>query len=111
MAEVNKLEAHPVNTTLLIKRMILGGAIALVIISLFVFSAETNPEWPRFWRIRPLIITPLAGAAGGAFSYLMTHITHQGGWRKALAILVSVIVYVFGLWIGIVLGLDGTLWD
>ena len=82
MTATQALEPQPINRSLLLKRMLLGAGIALVIISLFVFGGTANPEWPRFWRIRPLIVTPLAGAAGGAFSYLMTHITRQDGWKR-----------------------------
>lgn len=101
-----------INTSLLIKRMLLGGAIALAVISLFVFGGEANPAWPAFWRIRPLIITPLAGAAGGACYYFIDqHLLNQPGWKKGLAIVLSILVYFIGLWMGIVLGLDGTMWD
>lgn len=102
-----------INTPLLIKRMLLGAAIALAVISFFVFGVDNpDPAWPAFWRIRPLIITPLAGAAGGACYYIIEqHLLNQGGWRKGLAIVLSILVYIIGLWLGIVLGLDGTMWD
>ena len=33
------------------------------------------------------------------------------GLNKVLVIVLSLFVYVVGLWLGAVLGLDGTLWD
>lgn len=54
-----------------IKRMALGAAIGFIIISFFVLSVdEPNPEWGKWWRIRPLVITPLATAFGILSFYL-----------------------------------------
>lgn len=33
------------------------------------------------------------------------------GLNKIAATILSVIIFIIGLWMGIVLGLDGTLWD
>lgn len=92
--------------------MMIGAGIALAIISLFVFGADNpNPEWGKFWMIRPLIVTPLAGATGGAFFYFMNRLRLKGELNGVLAIILSLLVYIIGLWLGIVLGLDGTMWD
>ncbi|MGN7723704.1 hypothetical protein [Chitinophaga sp. 22620] len=100
---------HPVSLT---KRMLLGAAIALVLITIFLIGAgEGDPSWPRFWMVRPLIIVPLAGAAGGACFYFLDHLRHHGGWRAVLGVVLGVIIYIIGLWLGTVLGLDGTWWD
>jgi len=101
-----------INTASLIKHMLVGTAIALAVICFFVFSVDNpNPAWPAFWRVRPLIITPLAGAAGGACFYLIDHLLNHNGRRKALAVILGILVFIIGLWLGIVLGLDGTLWN
>lgn len=100
------------NGGLLAKRMLAGAAISLALIITFLYSADgAEPEWGRYWMIRPLIIVPLAGAAGGLFYHLLSPWRSRGGWKAAAAIVLSVIVYVFGLWIGTVLGLDGTYWN
>jgi hypothetical protein len=58
------------------------------------------------------VVVTLAGAAGGAFFYfLMDRLGSRGGWKKALAITLSLLIYVVGLWMGTVLGLAGTLWN
>jgi hypothetical protein len=99
---------HPVS---LVKRMFQGAAIALVLISMFRAGAgEPNQEWPKLWMIKPLIIVPVAGAIGGVFYYFMD-LQHQGGWRKTLATILSVAGFIIVLWLGVVLGLDGTMWD
>lgn len=112
MTQINNLTTQPINKSSLAKRMLLGAGIGLVIIAFFVFQVENpNPEWGKLWMIRPLIIVPLAGAAGGAFYYYMNQISNQGRWKKILATILSLIVFIIGLWLGIILGLSGTLWD
>ena len=92
--------------------MLIGAMIGLMLISLFVFGVDDpKPEWGKFWMIKPLIITPLAGAMGGLFFYFMNYISSRGGINKTLAIILSIIVFIIGLWLGIVLGLNGTMWD
>ncbi len=96
----------------LVKRMLVGAGIGLLLISLFLFSTdEPNPEWGKLWMIRPLIIVPLAGAMGGLCNYFIVHFHSMVGVNKTIAMLLSVIVFIIGLWLGIVLGLDGTMWN
>lgn len=103
---------QPIHPASLGKRMLLGAGIALTVITVFLLGVdEPKPEWGKLWMIRPLIIVPLAGAMGGAFYYFMNHLRYLGGWKKALVILLSLIGYLIVLWLGIVLGLDGTLWN
>lgn len=100
-----------ITPALLGKRMLLGAGIAFILILVFLLPIrDPKPEWGRLWMMRPLIIVPLAGAAGGAFYYFMEYLSYMGGWRKVLATVVSLLVYIIGLWLGTVLGLAGTLW-
>jgi len=100
---------HPVSLS---KCMLIGGGIALALIAVFLLKAGApNPAWPKFWMIRPLIIVPLAGATGGAFYWLMDGIRYQGSWKKIVVNVVCLLVYIIGLWMGAVLGLDGTMWN
>lgn len=102
---------HPACGATLIKRMLIGGAIALGIITFFLLQVrEPNQEWGKLWMIRPLIIVPLAGAVGGGFYHFINSRSYKN-WRKALTVIIGLLVYIIGLWMGIVLGLDGTLWD
>lgn len=96
----------------LTKRMLIGAGIGLTLISLFLFSAgEGKAEWGKFWMIRPLIIVPFAGAVGGLCNYFIMGFYSNAGLNKIVAMILSVIIFIFGLWIGTVLGLDGTWWD
>jgi hypothetical protein len=111
MIKQNELQNQPIHPVSFVKPMLVGAGIALLAISFFVFGVdEPHPEWGRFWRIRPLIITPLAGAMGGAF-YAFMDDQRSRGFSRTLAIFLSVVVYLIGLWLGIVLGLDGTMWN
>jgi hypothetical protein len=94
------------------KRMLIGAGIGLFLISLFLISAgEGKPEWGQLWRIRPLIMVPFAGAMGGLCNYFIVHFHNHVGVNKTIAMILSVIIFIIGLWMGTVLGLDGTMWD
>ena len=93
-------------------RMVAGAGIGLAVILFFILPVhDPRPEWGKLWMLRPLIIVPMAGATGGAFSYLFLQFGRQLGVNKIVIVILSTVVFVVGLWMGIVLGLDGTLWD
>ena len=94
------------------KRMLVGAGIGLLVIIFFLLlEGEGDPAWGKLWMIRPLIIAPLAGATGGACNYFILHFHHRVGVNKIVAMILSAIVFLFGLWLGTILGFDGTLWD
>ncbi len=107
-----KTEVNLFNRSLMIKRALIGAGMALLLMALFLMNVdETQPHWPELWFIRPLIVIQLAGAIGGAFYHIMDTEMPRKTWSRFLAIVLSLIVYILGLWFGSVLGLDGTLWD
>ncbi len=111
MTQRNELQTQPNQPVSLVKPILVGAGIALLVISFFVFGVdEANPAWGKFWMIRPLIITPLAGAMGGAF-YSFMYYQSSRGFNRTLAIISSLVVYFIGLWLGTVLGLAGTMWN
>ena len=111
MTNNNNLTA-PAHSAPLIKRMLQGAAIGLVLIGSFLIRVNhPHPDWGQYWMVRPLIITPMAGAAGAVFFYLTDGIRQQGGWKKISASVLSLLVFIIALWMGIVLGLNGTLWN
>jgi hypothetical protein len=111
MQETNDSTTQPQLLPSLAKRMLVGWGIGLLVISVFVVPTVPDPAWGKFWMIRPLIITPLAGAMGGLCNYYIIRFHERVGVNKILAIIVSALVFIVGLWMGIILGLDGTLWD
>lgn len=111
MTHANNLTAQHGTPGSLTKRMLIGAAVGLAVILFFVLQVNhPHPEWGRFWMIRPLLITPLAGAMAGLFSYFMAWLHREYAWNKILTVTLSTIVFVIGIWMGIILGLDGTLW-
>ncbi len=111
MTQRNESQTQPNQPVSLVKPILVGAGIALLVISFFVFGVdEANPAWGKFWMIRPLIITPLAGAMGGAFYSFMDYQSFRG-FNRTLAIILSLVVYFIGLWLGTVLGLAGTMWN
>lgn len=105
------IATQPMHKGSLAKPMMIGAGINFILIVAFLFPVlgHPNPDWGTFWMIRPFIVLPLAGATGGAIYYFLTTRYPQGG-KKVMAIALSVVIYVIGLWMGTVLGLAGTLW-
>jgi hypothetical protein len=91
---------------------LIGGGIALALMIFFLTSADyVDPSWPKFWMIRPLTITPLAGAMGGLVVHFIVNKVPATGFLRLFVVIFSLIVYIIALWLGSVLGLDGTYWD
>lgn len=92
--------------------MLIGATIGLALIVVYLLGVKNpNPAWGKFWMLRPLLLVPFAGAMAGVFYYLMNSLRNQGGKKKILANVLSLLVLLIGLFMGVVLGLDGTLWD
>lgn len=110
MVQSNNFSKRAQSTSLAI-HMFVGAALALAIILVFLSGGNPNPEWPTYWRVRPLLVVPFAGAMGGLCWFLLDSLRARGGWQKIAAIFLGVVIYIIGLWMGMVLGLVGTYWD
>ena len=96
----------------LAKRIFLGGGVGLVLIALFLATADGNdPAWGRFWWVRPLVVVPLAGATAGTVYYLLDLLALQRGWNRIIMGMFGFVLLFVALWLGSVVGLDGTYWD
>jgi hypothetical protein len=94
------------------KRMLIGGVIGLFVASFFLVTLRSDhPDWGRFWMIQPLVVLPFAGAMGGLCNYYILLYRGLVGINKTVAIIGSIIVSVIGLWMGVVLGFHGTMWN
>jgi len=99
-------------TPQLVIRVLTGLAIGLAVILFFVLKVNPNhPDWGQYWMIQPLVVTPLAGAAAGFCNHVLDILRVEGGSKKVLANILAVLIYIIGLWMGIVLGLHGTMWN
>jgi H+/Cl- antiporter ClcA len=111
MIMVNANNVITVNRVLIL-RMLIGAVIALTVILIFVLGVDTpNPSWHKTWWVRPIIITPLAGAGGGLFFHFMYELGKNATWKKIVFRFIGIVAYIIALWLGTVLGLAGTLWD
>lgn len=109
---MNNVSSHT-DSSALKRRILIGAGIATALILFFLITAgEPNPEWGKFWRIKPLIIVPLAGAfGGGLFHYANQFIGGEKIWTRIAAFLIGAIAFIITLWMGTVLGLNGTYWN
>lgn len=112
MTRGNTFTTKPLLSASILKPMLIGAAIGLTLIVIFLSgTGEPNPEWGKYWMLRPLIIVPLAGAAGGAFFHFMGRLRAMGGWMTVVGYIISILGFIIALWMGSVVGLDGTYWN
>ena len=111
MTPRNNTVVRPILTPLLFKRMLRGAGIGLVLISLLVLPVQGRTEWGEYWKIRPLIVVPMAGAVGGFCYYLLDNISLERGWNPIWTNILSLLIFIFGMWIGTIAGLHGTMWN
>lgn len=107
-----RIYAAEIKIHTLLKRMLLGAFIGFLLISFLVFGVDhPDPNWPSFWRLRPLVVTPIAGAFGILAFYLIDILGVKGDWPKIFLAFLSTLLFLIALWLGTVLGLDGTMWN
>jgi hypothetical protein len=111
MTNKNELRLK-LNSRLMTRYALIGGIIGLTAITIFLLGVKhADPSWPKYWQLRPLLIVPIATAGGGLFLYFMTTLFGNNGWSKIVAVIIGMIGFIISLWMGTVLGLDGTLWN
>jgi len=92
------------------KAALIGGAIGLIVISLFLIGCGGGKaEWSRWWILRPLLIVPLATSIGGLVFMFLNRLAVIPVWKVALTILGG-LIFIISLWFGSVLGLAGYYW-
>ncbi|WP_130734599.1 hypothetical protein [Flavobacterium sp. J27] len=103
---------HTISISNVFKFAIAGAIVALIIILLLIFSVPNpNPTWGKVWFVRPLVVTPFITSIGGALFYLINTKKTAFKFINLMLFLFSVFILLFFLWIGTILGLDGTLWN
>lgn len=96
----------------IINSFALGFAIAfLLVFGLIVTVNNPNPVWGKNWFVKPLILTPTVAAFGGFAFYYLSSISFRNQWISIAKTIVSILAYIFFLWIGTVIGFNGTLWN
>ncbi len=111
-AQIQQPSPQPFHPASLGKRILEGAGISLTLLFCFLFSAgEPDPQWGKFWVIKPISIVLLTGALSAAYYYSMDELRYQGGRKKIFANVSSLFVFIITLWLGTLLGLSGTVWD
>jgi len=112
MTKSENLVKRTLFTSLLTKRMLLGGAIALAMVGFFVVTAgQGDPSWGPYWRVKPLLLTPFLGAVVGLFFDLSQPLRDIKGWLGKVFLVLSLLGFFIGLWMSMILGLAGTMWN
>lgn len=110
MTQQPQLSHKPLHPIPLVKLMTIGGGIALALVILFLIGAPGEPGWSPYWKVRPLLIVTFAGTMGGLCYYILDLVRYKGGWKRIGATILSILIYLIGLWLGFVLGFAGTYW-
>lgn len=88
-----------------------GSLTGLILISIFVFGVDNpNQEWGKYWKIKPLTLTPLLCGLGAMAANWVIRIAPNTS-AKYFYWFISIMGFLFSVWVAIVLGLNGTLWD
>jgi hypothetical protein len=112
MREKRNLKEQPQKKFSAVKPLLIGAALGLIVILIFVFRVSTpKVQSGKFWMVRPLITESIAGAIGALFFYFMNYMGSNGAINKTMALLLGVIVFILALWLGIIAGGDSTIWD
>lgn len=91
--------------------MITGGIIALLLILAFLLPAgNPKPGWGSYWMVKPLLLVPVSGMAGGAIYYFITS-RLSSRITQIPATFLGIMVFLVTVWLGTVLGLNGTYWN
>lgn len=102
----------PLFTPLLGRRMLTFAIVGLVAIAIFVIGAgEGNPSWGKYWRIKPLLLTPFICAMVGLCYDITEPLRRLTGWKGNVFFVLSIIGALIGFWMSMILGLNGTMWD
>jgi hypothetical protein len=112
MTNQTQLTTKSFFTPALGKRMLIGAGIGLVIIGFFVISTgKGNAAWSNYWRVKPLLLTPFLGAIVGACFDVTEPLRRIEGWMGKIFFILSLLGYFIGLWMSVVLGAAGTMWN
>ncbi len=105
----SKHGAHPKS---LGKRALQGAGLAVLLATPFMFLIISDIVDLGILVFLPLLTTAIGGVFGGIFYYLMDNFRQDGGWKKILANITCIIVYIIIFWISLVFAFSITgHWD
>src|SRR5688572_5255781 len=92
----------------LIKRALQGAGIAFLLMCIFLVVARKGKMDLEPWEFLAVASVTIGGACGGIFYNVMDIFRIQGGWKRKMANVISVLVYIVGLYLSLVLSLNAT---
>lgn len=97
----------------LFKRALQGAAIAFILINVLLFiGRKYTMEHVQSWEYLAIGAVTLGGAFGGLFYSLMDILRVQGGRKKLIANIISVVAFLVICYLSLVLSLNATgQWD
>jgi len=112
MTGPENLTKKPLFTPLLGRRVLIGAIVALAMVGVFVIGAGSGkPEWGAYWRLKPLLLTPCLGAIVGLSYDITQPLRNINGLPGRVFFVLSIVGGLIGLWMSMILGLAGTMWD
>ncbi len=92
--------------------LLLGAGINLIINVLFITDLDTtNSAWSPFWMVKPLTLGPLITGLGAMLAFYVVKFLINQNISKYISYFSFVAIFIISIWLGIVLGFNGTLWD
>ena len=118
MTEQNEIR-HSLTNNSLGRRALQGAGIAAVLVIVFmsiIFSIggvlNGKNFWQSIWQFFPLVTATFGGALGGMIYYVVVKVWGPGGWKKILATIICILVYIFLVWLSLIAGFSATgQWD
>lgn len=90
----------------------IGALIGLVVISiLLATNRHSSPTWGKWWQLKPIFVVSLTGAFAGSLIYHIHPKKPFSKWKLFLFLILSIVGFLVSIWFGIIVGLDGTLWN
>ncbi len=104
---------EPIKSKSVTTAIVLGFGVAFILVSALILSVNApNPVWGKNWFVKPILLTPVIAAPGGGVFYLISRISFENQLLfKLLKALLCLLAYIFFLWIGTIIGFNGTLWN
>jgi len=101
------------------RRALQGAGIAFLLVLVFltiIFSTGSAMNGKTFlqglWEFFPLTTASVGGAAGGVMYYLVVQAWSPAGWKKTIAVIIGILMYLVVVWISLVAGFAATgQWD
>lgn len=89
-----------------------SAIVFLSVILLFGGVLDGKNFRQAIWEFFPLITMTCGGTIGGIIYYMLVKVWFSNGWKKILATIFSILIFIALVWISLAAGFSATgLWD